>query len=152
MKKTLTLLGLVLGLAIQTGCTTTDSAGNTVPDTAANAKLAAAFKTSIIEFVTPVIRKNPKTAPYFAQVSAVFCKMVTDHNFNVSQLTSSLNLIPIPQDIAPYVLTAKNLIVGLYSINLQSKWDVSLDDQKFGGLLAGIVCESLSTSLHDSGN
>lgn len=134
-----------------TACTTTDSAGNTVPDTVRNQRIADSVTTGIAEVVRPIVKNNPKTAQYFAQVAAVFCKMKTEGKFSPIQLEATLNLIPVPSDIQPGATSIKNAIVLVIKGAYNGGIDQTLDKDKFGGIVAQAGCDGITTGLHDAG-
>jgi len=139
-------------LVLAPGCTTTDSYGNPVPDTAKNAKIAAGLKLIVAETVAPIVRNNVRVAPYLHQVAAVFCRMKTDGRFSPIQLRDTLNLIPIPPDISPAVTSIKNALLGIYEATYNGNIDIVLDPQKFGGMIAEAACDGIATGLIDSGH
>lgn len=146
------LLAVVASAAVLfAACTTTDSSGNTVPDTVRNQRIADSVAVGIAEVVRPIVKNNPKTAQYFAQVAAVFCKMSTEGKFSPIQLEATLNLIPIPADIQPGATSIKNAIVLIIKGAYNGGVDQTLDPNKFGGIIADAGCRGITTGLHDAG-
>lgn len=121
------------------------------PDVVRNQKIAASFKAAVASSVTLVVRNNPQTSAYFSQVAAVFCKAKTDNQLDPSAIIASINAIPVVQNLPVEAIITKNLIVGLVEANLSATWAITLDPNKTGGIVIEIVCDSITTGVHDAG-
>jgi hypothetical protein len=146
---------LMLGVACKTVNTVT---GVKEFDPAKTAQVKAVVKPPIKQGVRILLAKNvnhrAEILKYLASGRDIFCNMQKNKNFSPAYLIEQANLLGTPELAKAlnddYILTAKDLIIALYTINFADKGNVAIPEETWGYQISEVFCESLTEAINES--
>lgn len=157
MKKKLISLLLAGTFALITlpACTTKAPDGTVQFDPVKTEKVKAGVQPAISLGIKKIIDNSPQHAPeiaaYIRSAGDIFCRMVVDQQFSPDVLITALDKLVAPKIGNDELAVGKDLLVTLYRINYAGKFATPVDQQKWGGVVSQIMCDSIKAGLKNAG-